>query len=91
MIINRFYSLSTDHHERVKYAKKLTMLRQYSVATLFDWFLQAQQSKLFGVLDAPPPVDTGDHHRVVSLEAQTRWANKKFTGGWQALNVHNTH
>ena len=32
--------------------KKLTLLSDYSVVILFDWFLPAQPSQLFGVLDA---------------------------------------
>ena len=38
-------------------------------------------------LGPPPPIV---RERVVSPGAQTRRANKKFTGGLQALNVHNT-
>ena len=43
-----------DHnYGRVEYYKKLTLLSKRSVAKLFYWFLPAQQSKRFGVLDAP--------------------------------------
>ena len=38
---------------RVEYSKKLTSLSKYSVAIFLYWFLLDQQSKLFGVLDAP--------------------------------------
>ena len=46
------------------------------------------QFRLIWIRLGPPPIV---RERVVSPGAQTRRANKKFTGGSQTLNVHNTN
>ena len=64
--------------------KRLTLLSKYSVAILFNWFLPAQQSKLFGVLDAPLVTYTRiwDGQKSFFFLKMGKWPFKGVNGNW---------